>query len=162
MCSVVAGRDSEAWEVGFHHDYDSALGEGVFGDADMLLSGLNCCGDMEANKMTMCRYNEGGSWLWLVKIAKWGGGGETSLLTALILGGEWTLWSQLTDLCVIWPVWPNDLVLQLLHQEVSWRWLCLLSCLHSHVSHPWKTDSLEKEEDKFISGSCPTLELGCV
>lgn len=34
--------------------------------------------------------------------------------------------------------------------------------LHSQFSQPEKTDSLEKDEDKLISGSCLMVELGCV
>lgn len=45
---LLSRREPEAWDVGFHHDYDPALEEGVFGDAEMLLNGLNCCGDMRA------------------------------------------------------------------------------------------------------------------
>lgn len=41
-------RDPEAWEVGFYHDCDPALDKGVFGNAEMLLNGLHCCGDMQA------------------------------------------------------------------------------------------------------------------
>ena len=37
---LVPSRESEAWEVGFLHDCDPALEEGVFGDAEGLLNGL--------------------------------------------------------------------------------------------------------------------------
>lgn len=44
--------ESEVWE-GFHHAMDPTLEEGVFGDAEMLLNGLNCCGG--GQKLAMIR-----------------------------------------------------------------------------------------------------------
>lgn len=48
--ALLPRREPEAWEVGFRHDYDPALEEGVFGDVEMLRNGLNCCGEMRANR----------------------------------------------------------------------------------------------------------------
>lgn len=56
-------RESEAWEVGFYHDYDPALEEGVFGDAEMLLNGLNCWGDAQA----ICRQQQE-EWGWKLAV----------------------------------------------------------------------------------------------
>lgn len=33
------------WEAGFHHDMTQHWRKVFFGDAEMLLNGLNCCGE---------------------------------------------------------------------------------------------------------------------